>query len=285
MKATRRSFTQRKHRLTFCFILFCLLSFASSASAQGHFEFNFHYGRWSINLLRPIIEDMLNDALENHLKKNFLEDIQADHPELVEKAYSQNVRFDSSGDNYGFELRWYPGGENGSFSLGLAVEKTSMKVGLPELSANLELEDTISQKIASFSGQSSGEFLIKPLSFHLSFRWDIFPSRLVHPFITFGVGASGGSALEQSTLTYNYEGKLRITGEPEEAYSGSDTKTLKQLKDEREAEGEDFPLPGFFPFIQLDLGLKAKISRNFHFLVSVGVWDGFLVRGGLSLRL
>ncbi|MCX7973084.1 MAG: hypothetical protein N3B16_01095 [Candidatus Aminicenantes bacterium] len=270
---------------TFLFIISFLSLASASASAQGHFEFNFHYGRWSINLLRPIIENMLNDALENHLKKNFLEDIQANHPELAEKAYSQNVRFDSSGDNYGVELRWYPGGENGSFSLGLAVEKTTMKVGLPELSADLELENTINKKIANFSGKASGEFLIKPLSFHLSFRWDIFPSSPVHPLITFGVGASGGSALEQSTLTYNYQGRLKITGEPEESYSGGDTKSLKQLKDEREAEGNNFPLPGFFPFVQLDLGLKVKVSRNFHLWLTGGIWDGFLVRGGLSLRL
>lgn len=285
MKIIRNRWEVARSLGTIFAAIFCLLILATLASAQGHFEFNFHYGRWSINLLRPIIENMLNDALENRLKKNFLEDIQADHPELVEKAYNQKVRFDSSGDNYGFELRWYPGGERGSFSLGIAVEKTSMKVGLPELAANLELEDAITRKTANFSGQASGEFLIKPLSFHLSFRWDIFPSGRVHPFLTFGLGASGSSALEQSTLTYNYEGKLKITGEPEERYSGGDTKTLKQLKDEREAEGEDFPLPGFFPFVQLDLGLKARLSRNFHLLVSVGIWDGFLVRGGLALRL
>lgn len=285
MKAFKYPSTKRNFKLTFFAAIFSLLSFSSLASAQGHFEFNFHYGPWSINLLRPIIEDILNEALENHFKKNFLEDIQADHPELVERAYSQNIRFDSSGENYGFELRWYPGGENGSFSLGLAIEKTRMKVALPELSANLELEETISRKTAIFSGGASGEFLIKPLSFHLSFRWDMFPSSSIHPFITFGVGASGGSALEQSTLTYNYEGKLTITGEPEEGYSGGDSKTLKELKDEREAEGEDFPLPGFFPFLQLDLGLKARLSRNFHLLISAGVWDGFLVRAGLSLRL
>lgn len=265
--------------------VFGLTLFFSPALAQGHFEFNLHYGRWSMNLLRPIIEDMLNEALEEHLKKNFLEDIQADHPELVEKAYSQQVRFDSSGANYGLELRWYPGGENGSFSLGLAVEKTSMKVGLPEVSAAYELEETLSHQKADFAGRASGEFLIKPLSFHLNFRWDIIPSSPVHPFLTFGVGASGGSALEQSTLSYSYEGTLRITGKPDEGYSGGETKTLQELKSEREAEGEDFALPGFFPFIQLDIGLKARLTRNLHLLVAAGIWDGFLLRGGLSLRL
>ncbi len=266
-------------------LIFGLTLLLSQVLAQGHFEFNLHYGRWSMNLLRPIIEDMLNEALEEHLKKNFLEDIQADHPELVEKAYSQQVRFDSSGANYGLELRWYPGGENGSFSLGLAVEKTSMKVGLPEVSAAYELEETLSHQKADFAGRASGEFLIKPLSFHLSFRWDIIPSSPVHPFLTFGVGASGGSALEQSTLSYSYEGTLRVTGKPEEGYSGGETKTLQELKSEREAEGEDFPLPGFFPFIQLDIGLKARLTRNLHLLVAAGIWDGFLLRGGLSLRL
>jgi len=267
------------------FLIFGLLFLASLASAQGHFEFNFHYGRWSLNILRSTIEDMLNEALENHLKKNFLEDIQANHPELVEKAYSQQVRFDSNGDNFGFEIRWYPGGEKGSFSLGLAVEKTSMKVALPELSAAFELQETVSSRVANFAGNASGEFLIKPLSFHLSFRWDILPSSPVHPFITFGLGASGSNALEKSTLSYSYTGTLRITGKPDEAYSGGETKTLQEFKNEREAEGEDFPIPGFFPFLQLDFGLKARLSRNFHLLISPGVWDGFLLRGGLSIRL
>lgn len=266
-------------------LIFGFHLFLSPLLAQGHFEFNLHYGRWSMNLLRPRIEDALNEALEDHLKKNFLEDIQADHPELVEKAYSQEVRFDSSGANYGFELRWYPGGEKGSFSLGLAIEKTTMKVGLPEVSAAYTLEEMLSHQKADFTGRASGEFLIKPLSFHLSFRWDIIPSSPVHPFLTFGVGASGASALEQSTLSYTYNGTLLITGKPEEGYSGGETKTLQELKNEREAEGEDFPLPGFFPFVQLDFGLKAKLSGNLHLLVAVGIWDGFLVRGGLSLRL
>jgi len=267
------------------FLILGLLLLPSLASAQGHFEFNFHYGRWSLNILRPVIEDMLNEALENHLKKNFLEDIQANHPELVEKAYSQQVRFDSSGNNYGFEIRWYPGGEKGSFSLGLAIEKTSIKVALPELSAAFELQETVSSRVANFAGRASGEFLIKPLSFHLSFRWDILPSSSVHPFITFGVGASGSNALEKSTLSYSYTGNLSITGQPDEAYSGGETKTLQEIKNEREAEGEDFPLPGFFPFLQLDFGLKARLSRNFHLIITAGVWNGFLLRGGLSIRL
>ena len=34
-------------------------------SAQGHFEFGFHYSSWSLNVLKSLIEDGINDAVEN----------------------------------------------------------------------------------------------------------------------------------------------------------------------------------------------------------------------------
>jgi len=52
-----------------------------------------------------------------------------------------------------------------------------------------------------------------------------------------------------------------------------------------EQEGDEFFLPGFFPFVQLNLGLKAKIMPNIHALVDVGVFNGFLLKGGLAIRL
>ncbi len=264
---------------------FVLIAWAPQAGAQGHFEFGFHYSKWSINLLRSFIEEGLSSALKTDLKEKILSDVQADHPNLEETAYSQNVAFDSSGDNFGFEVRLYPGGANGSFSLGLSIEKTTMKVAVPEISASLSLRDNISAQEAHFAAASSGEFLIKPLSFHLSFRWDIIPSSVIHPYITFGLGASTGTALEEAQVTYSYSGDLVLPGKLPEHYEDSVSKTLKQLKDELEAEGEDFFLPGFFPFIQLNMGLKARISQNIHFLVDAGIWNGFLLRGGLSIRL
>jgi len=52
-----------------------------------------------------------------------------------------------------------------------------------------------------------------------------------------------------------------------------------------EAEDEDFlPLP-FLPFIQLNLGLKGKITENIHLMVDAGIWNGFLIRAGLAIRL
>lgn len=267
--------------------VFCLVLAAQAppAGAQGHLEVGFHYSRWSINLLRSFIEGGLNDALETDLKDSILEDIQADYPNLEEIAYSQEVAFDSSGDNFGFEVRWYPGGSDGSFSLGLSIEKTTMKVAVPEISASLSLRDAISSEEGHFAASSGGEFLIKPLSFHLSFRWDIIPSSVVHPYVTFGLGVATGTALEEARVTYSYSGDLILPGQSPEHYEDSVSKTLKQLKDELELEGEDFFLPGFLPFIQLNLGLKARLSQNIHLLVDAGIWDGFLLRGGVSVRL
>lgn len=266
-------------------LLFLFVLLAPNLSAQGHFEFGFHYSRWSIDILRGMIEEGISDALETDLKDEFLQDIQNDYPYLQETSYTQDISFDSSGDNFGFEIRWYPGGQNGSFSIGLSVEKTSMTVSLPEVSASLNLRDELTEETASFQGDASGEFVIKPLSFHLSFRWDIVPSAIVHPYITLGFGAAGGTALENAEASYSYTGDLTITGEEPEHYEGGETKSLKELKDELEAEGEDFFLPGFVPFIQLNLGLKGKLSENLHILVDAGIFNGFLIRGGIALRL
>lgn len=259
-------------------VLLLLFAAAPHLSAQGKIELGFHYGSWSIDLLRGVIEEGLSDALKSDLKDQFLEDIQQDYPNLTESSYSQNVSFDSSGSNFGFDIRWYPGGQTGSFSIGLSVEKTSMKVALPEISADLVLSDG-----STFQANSNGEFLIKPLSFHLSLRWDIKPSWRVHPYITFGLGAATGTALENAELTYSYSGTLSIAGDTE-SYSGGETRTLIELKDELEAEGEDFFLPGFIPFIQLNLGVRGQLTDNLALLVDAGIWNGFLLRGGVAFR-
>jgi hypothetical protein len=40
-----------------------------------------------------------------------------------------------------------------------------------------------------------------------------------------------------------------------------------------------------FPFVQLNFGVKGEITNNLFLLIDVGVWDGFLLRAGLGLRL
>ena len=259
--------------------LLILMAMPSGLFADGHFELSIHYSRWNIDILGNIIEDAVSDAIESELEETISEDLKSEYGlDLVD--YSQTVDFDSSGDNYGFEVRWYPGGWNGSFSIGLSVEKTSMKIGFKEITTDLELSDD-----ASFQGTATGEFLINPLSFHLSLRWDILPSSRVTPYITMGVGAATFSSIEDDEVSYSYSGELTRPGFGPEIETGSETKTIGDIQDELEADDEDFlPLP-FLPFIQLNLGLKGKITDNIHLMVDAGIWNGFIIRGGIAIRL
>ncbi|MBD3413478.1 MAG: hypothetical protein GF421_03480 [Candidatus Aminicenantes bacterium] len=261
-------------------LVFVLFLLAPPVSGKGNIEFGFHYSSWSMNFLRGIIEDMLGEGLESALEDDIFSAIQDDYPYLEQEYYEQDVSFDSSGDNFGFELRWYPGGHNGSFSLGFSVEKTTMRVALPDVYALMDLRPD-----GSFEADASAEFIINPLSFHLSFRWDIIPSSRIRPYFTFGFGAATGTALESAELSYEYSGELEIQGQITESYSEDVTKTLDELRQELEDEGEEFFMPGFIPFIQMNLGLKGEITENLHLLFDAGVWNGFLLRGGIAIRL
>lgn len=259
------------------FMLICLLG-APCLSADGNFELGFHYGTWNLNLLGDLVENGLSDALESAFKDAILEEIQADYPGLQDSAYDQIVDYDSGGDNYGFEIRWYPGGHDGSFSLGVSVEKTKMEIELTDVAIEMTFTDG-----STFSGQAYGDIPLNPLTFLLSLRWDILPRSSVHPYITLGVGAAAFSSFKDDVVSYAWAGDLDIVGGPFERYEDSGTKTVEQIKEELE-EDEDFPL-SFLPFIQLNLGLKGKISKNFHLMVDAGIWNGFIIRGGLAIRL
>jgi len=272
-------------KMVLCFILGAVLMAAGTGlEAKGRFEFSFHYGTWSVDILGSMIEGLISDMVEDQFKTQILEDVQADHPEYVESAYSQTVGFDSGGNNLGFKVRWYPGGQNGSFSLGLGVEKTKMRFTLDEIRARLDLEDTTSPDTAAMETDINGEMSLEPLVFLLDFRWDINPaSWRVRPYISFGFGISTSSAIDDMQLSYSYRGVLTQTGEEPETYEDSATKTGRELREEMEAEGEEFPLT-FLPFLYLGLGIKAVVTDNIHLMAEAAVLDGFVLRAGLAVR-
>ena len=266
-------------------VLAGLLLAGPGLRAEGKWEFGVHYSRWSLDLIKPAIEDSLNDTVASDLKDRILDDIRADYPTLMETGYSQRTVFDSTGDNYGAEVRFYPGGEYGSFSVGFSLERSTMKISIPEVASTLQLEDSVSHHTGTFTGNASGEFLLKPFSFHLSLRWDIFPSAGLHPYITFGVGASTARAIDTATFSYEYTGSLNAPNGQSRQYADGESKTLRELIDEEEAKGKDTFLPvNFVPFVQLNVGLKGRLTENLHLLVDAGVWDGFLLRAGLAFR-
>ncbi|MBN2198959.1 MAG: hypothetical protein JW747_03835 [Candidatus Aminicenantes bacterium] len=266
------------------FLVSVLMISGSSLEAKGKIEFSFHYGSWSVNLLRSVIEGIMSDMVEDQFRTQILEDIQADHPEYEEAGYSQTVGFDSGGDNLGFEARWYPGGQSGSFSFGLGVERVKMRFTLEEIRARLDLQDTTSPDTASMEADINGELALQPLAVLLDFRWDIMPSSRIRPFISFGGGVSTPSAIDNLELSYSYRGELTATGEDPETYEDSATKTGKELKEDMEAEGEEFPL-NVVPFLYLGFGIKGVVTDNIHLLVEGAILDGFVLRAGLAIRL
>ena len=266
------------------FLVFLFLP--SDLSAQGHFEFGFHYGSWGVDLLKSLIEKGISNGLERGLKDNIMNKVREVRPGIEEVFYSQDVIFDSGKDNWGIEVRWYPKGFGSSFSLGLSMEQTTMRVSVPELSVRLTAVDNDSGKQGTFTGDASGaQFEMKPTSFHLHFRWDIVPQWKVRPFITFGFGIAAGKFFDEGRLTASFSGELQIEGEPAEYYEESIDKTLRELEEEMEEEEDEFFLPPVLPFIQFNFGIKGKLTPNLYLLVETGIFNGFVFRGGLAVRL
>jgi hypothetical protein len=277
----------RTRRLVLFLSLSALLAGAPALMAQGgHFEFSGHYGRWSLNLLGNTAEKLLNDATEDEFQNSILENIQEDYPGLSTTSYEQAIVFDSSGEDFGAGFRWYPGGRRGAFSLGVSVEKSSFKV-LPTATLLMALQDGGTLETAAFNGTAEASAIIKAMSFLLTLRWDLFPTKAIHPYITFGGGISTAKALDDSYVSYSYTGQLSgdAVTTPED-YTGGETKTLRELRDEALADEEtNFPIPNFLPFIQLNLGLKVHLTKSIHLFVDAGVFDGLMATAGLAIRL
>jgi hypothetical protein len=275
----------RRHRPVLLVTLAALLAGAPALTAQGHFEFGAHYGRWTLNLLGSAAEKLFNETAEEEIRDSILENIQDEYPTLNMLDYEQVLDFDSRGDDFGVGFRFYPGGHYGSFSVGVSIEKSTFKV-LPTATAQMTLEDWETTETAAFEGTAEASAIIKALSFLLTLRWDIFPTKPVHPYITFGGGISTARALDDSTLAYSYTGLLTGDAIPDEIISGSDEMTLRELRDEALAEDEtDFPIPNFIPFVQLNVGVKARLTKSLHALADVGIYNGFMASVGLAFRI
>jgi hypothetical protein len=257
-------------------------------AAQGHLEIGIHGGIWNIDVLNSLIEDWISVGLERGLKDTIVRIVRTVRPSIEETAYSQTISFDSGGSNWGFQLRWYPEGKTGSFSLGFSVEQTHMIVSVPELAVSLSAVDHELEKEGTFYGDAGGtRFQIRPVSYHLLLRWDIFPTWRIRPFITFGLGLAGGKYLEEGKFTSNLIGSFWVDGQQEEYYQEPVEMTLAELKTmvEEDYLDESLFLPPVLPFVQLSLGVKGEITPYLHLLLEAGVFDGIIFRAGLAFRI
>lgn len=251
-------------------IISTIFLFSQLALAKGKWQVGPHYGLWTLKPVESMIQNLVGDTLESQFQgliEEYLEIIDPDWD------YTPDIHFGSGGTNLGLEVRFYPGGEDGSFSIGLTVEKSKLE---------LTLYGSIRFGIADGSyvqGSGSSKLLLESTSYLLSFRWDIKPSSRLHPYIGFGAGIG---SLKEFLLTYD---PIIV-----KAYDASTRTTVTvtyppgqiDLADLLEYTGyQTIPLP----ILQLNLGLNFEITNNLYLLLDAGIWNGFLVRGGVCLRV
>lgn len=229
-----------------------VLSFTFLSNAQGKFEIGAHYSFWGTSMVIVNPEAYLADAFDR---------------------YDGPIELDPHGHNYGFEIRFFPGGHQGSFSIGISYERNYFKADLSG-----SYMETITGGTVTKTG--NGKIALTPHSFNMDFRWELFPRSNIHPYLGFGFGAGPlKGEVVFTTVTETEEGGSSNTE------TETETLTLKEAIAKIEAtRGKDLYPVNFVPLVHLNLGLRAEISENIYFLGEVAIYDGFILRGGLAYR-
>jgi hypothetical protein len=224
---------------------------ATKITRSGIIEFGVHYSSWNINLLSGLIEDLMIPDI-----KDYDED-------------KGEFNFDSSGNNLGFEIRIFPGGKNGAFSLGLSYERNNFN-------------GTITGHYTEIMGKSiinatlKGDINLFPHSFNLNLRWDLFAGAKFHPYIGFGIGigAMNGTIIYKGSVKTTYKNLTFDIDVIDEEY------TLKELL----KEGDNKIPINFIPILQFQFGFRYELVDKVYILVEAAVYDGIIFRGGLAYR-
>jgi len=235
---------------------------------EKRWELEVHFSSWSVDLIKGLFEADLNREAGEEIRNELFDQIASSHPGLRKTNHEQKISFDSGGSNYGFEARFYPGGERGFFSLGFSLEKTKIRLSL-EGPAKQEFSDGSYAQI-----NATGYIETNPLTTNFSFRWDFKPSWRVTPYFVFGVGL----ASLKGELGYVYSGTYRWAGF-EESLENSKTKTFVEFNEE-----SDTDIPNFFLLIQSAFGVRGEIHQGICLKAEAGFWNGFLLRFGLAYR-
>ena len=234
----------------------------------GRFEVSVHFGSWSLNPLQKMFEEELIDSIGDEVRDEVRKQAKALQPGLVEGGFDHSLALDSSGTNFGLEIRYYPKGRWGAISFGLSLEKTNMRmaIGGP---LRQEFDNGAYAEV-----EAEGYIDLSPVTTNLSVRWDFAPRWLVSPYLVFGLGV----AALNGDVGYSYDGSLEWAG-PSETLTDSDVKTFKEME-----EDIDFNIPNIFVLVQMNLGLRAVIMKHLTLNLEAGFWDGIVIRGGLGAR-
>jgi len=235
---------------------------------SDRFEIGIHYSSWSLNLIKGILEDEIGSGLGDEIRDEITKEIEDLEYALEKTTYDQELLFDSGGRNYGLELRYYPRGRHGPFSIGVSFEKTHM---------SLSVDGSVRQNFADGSfatADAVGEIALDPFFSNLTFRWDLFPEWRVTPYLIFGAGIADLNG----EVSYNYSGQYS-SRQATETIEEEDTRTLKEAEEEMDAN-----IPNILPLFQLNLGIRAEIIPHLYIKAGAGFFDGFILRAGISGR-
>jgi hypothetical protein len=238
-----------------------------SDGLSGKIQIGIHYGPWTLKPFSNYFEDDLLQEISKEIRERVNNAIFGDIPwgGLV-TDYNDELVFGTSGHNIGFEIRFFPKGPEGSFSLGLSIERTKIKV---------KAEGPINQSYvqgASSTVEGLGYITADPLTMNLSFRWDTSPSWRVSPYIVIGFGLAKllGEVGYEWTGSYQYQNIIQQT-------EGSDILTLEEVEWQVEEN-----IPNIFYLFQLNVGVRARITPNFFINGEIGFWDGMVFRAGVA---
>ena len=235
---------------------------------SGRFEIGFHSSLWTLDIIKSYFESAIGNEIGEEIANEMYKDIKGTHAYLNRSDYKEDLLFDSGGYNYGLELRYYPKGRDGAFSLGLSFDKARMR---------LTIEGPVRQNFSNgtyATADSLTEITLNPLFTNLSFRWDMVPHWRVTPFIILGIGI----AAMNGEFNYNYSGLYKWGGS-DENISDSQLKTIKRAE-----EDWDLNIPNIFPLMQVNVGVRARIITNLYIKAETGFWNGFILRAGISGR-
>jgi hypothetical protein len=221
-----------------------------------------------LDLFKGLFEEDLTQSLNDELVEEIETQIRESGYDIFAVGHDHNLVFGSSGSVYGFELRFYPGGRYSSFSLGLSIEKTHMDLAV-EGPVNVQFNDGSYAEMAAVAN-----VVLNPLFTNLSFRWDFNQEWIVSPYFVFGLGI----AALNGEVSYHYEGTYYWAGGTDD-YEDEDIRDIKEVE-----EDTDFNIPNILPLFQLCLGVRAEVVPHLHLKAEAGIWDGFILRGGIAYK-
>jgi hypothetical protein len=234
----------------------------------GLFEVGAHFGIWSISPAKGIFEDTLTKKAANEIRDDVTDKLNGQYGgNLNPSANRHSLTLSSQGLNYGIEIRYFPLGRRGAFSVGFSLEKTHIK---------MTMKGPVTQEYSDGSSatvESDAVVETNPLTTDLSFRWDFVPSWQVTPYFVFGMGVGplNGEARYAYTGTY-------ARGSAQSGVAGEETKTFDNLREEGDIDLEMFIL------LHLGLGVKGEIAKGVYVTGELGFWDGLIFRGGVAYR-